>query len=393
MGNDNNCVRKKDDLADALGKCEGLVIYGAGLVGNCMIQYLIKEKMASRVICVAVKSREGNPEAIMGIPVFTLGELEDYKEKYFFLIATLEHLQDSIKEELEKFGCRTILGISNTYYTQIREEINDFTPDVVCNLRKGIGYMLDRFRQMDQKIDQLRDRLDNFVYLVEEQNEISAVNTRAFARYRNCNYGKDVVIMATGPTLNHYKLVNGAIHIGVNTVYKNPGIPLDFLFVQDGRAEFLNGGKFEKLEDVACKIFMGRVSKSTHVEWSEFPESYRLGGNVTDYIMAQAHAQAGIYRDICHHPVYGGLTVVFSALHFALYTYPSKIYLVGCDISSEGYYDGTVDKSTLINTAKANELKEDYKLMKEFAGLHYPETEIISVNPVGLKGIFKEIYT
>ena len=155
----------------------------------------------------------------------------------------------------------------------------------------------------------------------------------------------------------------------------------------------MNGGKFEKLEDVACKIFMGRVSKSTHVEWSEFPESYRLGGNVTDYIMAQAHAQAGIYRDICHHPVYGGLTVVFSALHFALYTYPSKIYLVGCDISSEGYYDGTVDKSTLINTAKANELKEDYKLMKEFAGLHYPETEIISVNPVGLKGIFKEIYT
>ena len=47
----------------------------------------------------------------------------------------------------------------------------------------------------------------------------------------------------------------------------------------------------------------------------------------------------------------------------------------------------------MINTAKANELKEDYKLMKEFAGLHYPETEIISVNPVGLKGIFKEIYT
>ena len=35
----------------------------------------------------------------------------------------------------------------------------------------------------------------------------------------------------------------------------------------------------------------------------------------------------------------------------------------------------------------------DWKKMKEFAELYYPDTEIISVNPVGLKGLFKDEFT
>jgi len=31
--------------------------------------------------------------------------------------------------------------------------------------------------------------------------------------------------------------------------------------------------------------------------------------------------------------------------------------------------------------------------VKKFAALHYPDTEIISVNPVGLKGMFHDMYT
>ena len=32
-------------------------------------------------------------------------------------------------------------------------------------------------------------------------------------------------------------------------------------------------------------------------------------------------------------------------------------------------------------------------IWKDFSQLYYPETEIICVNPIGLKGIFKEVYT
>lgn len=38
-------------------------------------------------------------------------------------------------------------------------------------------------------------------------------------------------------------------------------------------------------------------------------------------------------------------------------------------------------------------MKVGYARMKMFAKQYYPDTEIFSVNPVGLKGLFKDMYT
>ena len=97
-----------------------------------------------------------------------------------------------------------------------------------------------------------------------------------------------------------------------------------------------------------------------------------------------------IYRDICRHELTDFYSVVFPAIQFALFTYPKKIYLVGCDTSRAGhFYDKPQTKSDL----HVQNVKIGYALIKMFARLHYPDTEIISVNPVGLKGLFKEMYT
>lgn len=368
-------INNRSDLMRMLEECNGCALYGAGLVGASVLQYLAREKMMSKIICIAVKNRKNNPSSILGVPVCELNELESYKDRYLFLITTLEHLQESIAGELEKFGCAQIAGVTNAYYANIREQTHDLSPDI-WNAVKG-----------------LQDMYKSLVCLIEEQNEISAVNTKAFAKYQNCYRGRDVVLVATGPTLNNYRPIEGAIHIGVNTVYKKQEIPLDYLFVQDGRPEFIQQGKFEGIENVKCKIFMGRVSKNSYVEHIEFSEEYRLYGNVTDYMLALGNACAGIYRDIRYHPLSGGHTVTLSAFHFALYTYPKRIYLVGCDNAPTGYYDGTVDEQSLIKEKEAGLLKDDYLAMKQFAQIHYPETEIISINPVGLKGMFKDLYT
>ena len=37
-------------------------------------------------------------------------------------------------------------------------------------------------------------------------------------------------------------------------------------------------------------------------------------------------------------------------------------------------------------------LLDKWEEIKAFALTYYPETEIISINPVGLKGIFKDVY-
>ena len=38
-------------------------------------------------------------------------------------------------------------------------------------------------------------------------------------------------------------------------------------------------------------------------------------------------------------------------------------------------------------------MKTGYAQMKMFARFYYPETEIISINHVGLCGLFKDVYT
>ncbi len=384
------CINSREELSDTLNSYDGCVIYGAGLVGTCMIQYMIKEKISSKIVCIAVKSKTGNPVSIMGIPVCELQELAPYKERYLFLITTLEHLQQSITEELNEFGCKNITGISNAYFANMRETVNDYTPDIMCALQKGLANMYENFTNIYNKIDMVKDEL---TYLIEEQNEISAVNTKAFSGYQNCYRGRDIVIVATGPTLNDYEPVEGAIHIGVNTAYKNPKIPLDYLFVQDARPEFLNQGKFEGINKVKCKIFMGRVLKRSTYEYTEFPEEYRISKNIQEYVVDHDWPKERIYIDICNHPVSGGVTVVFSALQFALYTYPRRIFLVGCDTSTAGHFDGTIDVECPIDDCAIDNIKKRYKLTKNFAQLHYPETEIISINPVGLKGMFRDIYT
>lgn len=383
-------ICEKEILQEILKNSNGCIIYGAGLVSSCVIKYLISEKLSSKIICIAVKSKEKNPVAIMGIPVHELKELEKYREHYLFLVATLEHLQENISVDLIKFGCKKIYGIADLYYAEIRETLNDYSPDIMYSLKRGFENINSRFEAIYDKMDRMQEEL---TYLIEEQNEISVINTRAFAEYRNCYHGKDIVIVATGPTLNDYKPFEHAVHIGVNTAYKNANINLDFLFVQDGRPSYLEQGKFEGIENIKCKVFMGRVLKRSPFGFSEFPEKYRVHENVTDYIIDHIWPNERIYRDICYHPVSGGVTVTFSALHFALYTYPKRIYLVGCDSTPDSHFDGSRDRESPIDKNAAAIMKKRYQLTKEFAQIHYPDTEIISINPVGLKGIFKDIYT
>lgn len=185
-------IKNKKNLEHILSSHNGCIIYGAGLVGTSFIQYLIKRKMASNLVCIAVKNKENNPSDIMGIPVCKLEELEYYREKYTFLVATLEYLHKEIILELENFGCKKVFAITDLFYATIREEVNDFTPDILCLLRKSI-----------LKLDKVKEEL---IYKIEEQNEISKVNTKAFSEYRNCFRGRDVVLLATGPSLNKYNL-------------------------------------------------------------------------------------------------------------------------------------------------------------------------------------------
>ena len=82
---------------------------------------------------------------------------------------------------------------------------------------------------------------------------------------------------------------------------------------------------------------------------------------------------------------------------FCLCGPPIPFFCDESDFESYEYFNG--EKAILPDNVSG--FKENHKIkhaqgwkeLKRFAEVYYPTTEIISVNPVGLRGMFKDLYT
>lgn len=150
------------------------------------------------------------------------------------------------------------------------------------------------------------------------------------------------------------------------------------------------------IELIKSKKYKKFIGKFLHPDFDyNFPEIkdeekyniYRYYGSKRHGFPNLRDFEYSLHTDISTYPLADFYSISFAALHYALYTYPQKIYLVGLDCAQTGnFFDG----NTSYNYKK---MIMGYKKFKEFARVHYPETEIISINPIGLKGIFKDVYT
>ena len=64
-------------------------------------------------------------------------------------------------------------------------------------------------------------------------NSVAKIHSESFAKYKNCNEGKSVALIATGPSLSSYVPIRDAINVGVNKSFLFDKLNLDYLFIQD----------------------------------------------------------------------------------------------------------------------------------------------------------------
>jgi len=223
---------------------------------------------------------------------------------------------------------------------------------------------------------------------------MNQVHRETFGEYKNKYNGKEIVIVATGPTLNQYKPIENAVHIGVNKGFLQDIVPLDYYFAFDYNAikGFIEQITEEKYKNV--KKFYGicpenlidcrEVDIRTHV----IPESLAIRHGAKRfyvYSYRNAHYNKTYFQhEIDKTWLTDASSVAIVAAQFALFTNPKRIYLVGCDCSASHF-----DKSK--TAPSLNYMTKYWHDFKEFAELYYPETEIVSVNPVGLRGMFKDL--
>ena len=248
-------------------------------------------------------------------------------------------------------------------------------PKIIRKIAKSLGYV--QVAQFLQNIFRTRYATDMYIAQVQV---VSKTHEKTFGEYKNKHYGKDVAVIATGPSLNNYKPIPNTINIGVNKTIFCKNIKLnyyfshDYLAVKDYIKELINYPDVKKFYGVIPQTHYGFKSRDSRA--GIFPESLIVSHNASKYYLysKQPVLPVPFSVDIDKTWLADGGSCIFGAMQFALFTNPKKIYLVGCDCSS-GYH--------LINT---------WQELKRFVEVYYPETEIISVNPVGLKGLFTDLY-
>lgn len=209
-----------------------------------------------------------------------------------------------------------------------------------------------------------------------------------FGSLRNIHEGQDIVIVGTGPTLDKYKPIPGAIHMGVNRAILDSRIEFDYHVCLDN--PLIEDDLLINYRPGKCKKLYG-LHHSEHARFSETLIKKCNADRFYFEVYSALDKNKQLPIDIAHLPIRVSVSVISAAFQIALWCHPRRIYIVGCDCAANGYTKA--DNGKVRQWLPVMRLKTEWELLAAFAKRMYPDIEIISINPVGLKGLFHDTYT
>lgn len=215
---------------------------------------------------------------------------------------------------------------------------------------------------------------------------------KRLAVFKNSLKGKSVALFGTGPSVKCYEPIKDTINFGVNGAIYLKNIEFDYLFVQDYDPQIAPN----MLKDIigynnskmSCIKFWGMLDKDNQEISEEYQiPPYLMKEDDFNYRYVVSNKLHEMASDIEFEPFGHMWGTILSALQFILYCNPEHIYIVGndCSIGNAVNYTKTdIDHSYQIYVWK--------NFVKKHVDFYYPDIKIHVVNPVGLKGIFDDIY-
>lgn len=231
----------------------------------------------------------------------------------------------------------------------------------------------------------------------------AAIHRETFLPYKNyCKGEKDIVVCGAGPTLQKYQPIEGALHIAVNRAFLYDKVDFDIIFAQD-----MDGIRMvqQELIDYRPKECVKFLAQTADMNKKTIPESLAIKCHALrfncDYYIYRDGFRSKPVLDLESRALGGMPNVGMSVMQLALYMNPKRIYIVGCDMSGNHFNRGEQSKEEEAEQEKdlkdyweneGRRLLDKWGEVKKFAEIYYPDTEIVSVNPIGLKGMFKDYY-
>lgn len=281
------------------------------------------------------------------------------------------------------------------------------------NINNGIWDFLEKNKTKIRHIIGTDIIIDRLALMTDIYMPAMVQHQKIFPKYKGINKGKTVVVTGTGPSFDYYRPIPGAVHMGLNDSIFREDILYNYFFVSD----YVNQTElFDKVLNYGNDLhtFFGihyrrkdclipeYLREKENVE-TFYTESYDYGLNGKVF----ENTRKMVYPlDISLSPFKSYGTTLFIVFQFALWTHPDKIYLVGADCTSrhaKSVNAKEICEKKLVGVGKNQKVREvpynykwmvrPWKKLAEFAKSNYPDIEIVSINPVGLKGVFKDKYT
>ena len=351
-------IKSFNDLLNVVSRGE-IVVWVYGATGTAVLN-LLRYMGKMNVCCVVQESTSSFNRFLCDVPVIHLGIMPHFRDTATFIVAAPTNKNAVFHEKLDKYGCKKIFCLTAEVHKEVQSNIQQL---------KDAGGVTTWF------MNYFMNKMKTLEYQISMQHEIYKGNTAAFGEYENCYRGKKVVIVNSGETAKYYKPIPDAVHIAVEGVHRRTDIPFDFVFTHnptDG-----GNGLEASVAKIRNRAFVGKfvaIDGGGYSEyWTDRHEKiarYFIGDNLLNQM---------VYRDISCHPMTDFWGAFSAAFQFALYTFPDSIHLVGCDV---------LPAETRVTLKKVG-----YARLKMLGARSYPGTKIISVNPIGLKGLFQDVYT
>lgn len=261
----------------------------------------------------------------------------------------------------------------------------------------------DNIKDRQEDIELLNEPLDFLIseinMLYEETANIKNMiqcqktNHDAFAPFHNSLKSKDVVIVGSGPSAANHTQIRDAVYVGVNNACLMENIQFDYLFCQDFYMDEHKKKAIINYRKKECIKFFGIIPDNRMNACKRTPvamhvrRGYKLYFDIAEaipyyiYDLYQNHFALSIENE----PLMAD-GIIFCALQFVLQCHPKRIFLVGCDCSKGFFYES---EQEFDNTY----MVDMWKLVKRNMEELYPDIKMTSMNPVGLKGLFEDLYT
>lgn len=218
-----------------------------------------------------------------------------------------------------------------------------------------------------------------------------------FQEYKDKHKGEVAYIFGSGPTLNDFVEQEPGVYLVGNNAHRDAKIreKLSYLFfLFRGYEKYYNntstvyGDYCQMIRDLPSLVRkFCCLNFHTKMDDPLVAKIKKEVSNVDFYSVTDSPPNKKI--DITNEKLWN-FSIVFGMAQFAAYAGFKKIYIVGCDCTS-GYFFNKAYSGDHYHYYEP--YTKRWKLMKEYMNMYYPDIEIVSVNPVGLAGIFSDVYT